>query len=198
MSSPAPVPSTGLGPVTRILVITIASIGFLFDTYELLMFPVIGSDSIAELEFGKGYGQLTPEEAAVVRAWGGRMLWIAALAGFQIVHVLGLIAMGLLLLPGLSPTLTAAARAGYISAHVWRWRIGWLPWQLCAASDVWLSAALIGWVRRFQIPRATRWALLGALFLVIAIVPEQYAEARLVGSFVDVPPARFSSWCAGR
>ena len=31
------------------LIIIIASIGFLFDTYELLMFPVIGADSVAEL-----------------------------------------------------------------------------------------------------------------------------------------------------
>jgi MFS family permease len=81
VSSPAPSSSTTLGPVTRILVLTIAAIGFLFDTYELLMFPVIGSNAIAELEFHKGYNSLTETEINGVRAWGGRMLWIAALAG---------------------------------------------------------------------------------------------------------------------
>jgi MFS family permease len=70
-----------LGQVTLWLVITIASIGFLFDTYELLMFPVIGSDAIAELKFQKPYAQLTRDERGVVADWGGRMLWIAALCG---------------------------------------------------------------------------------------------------------------------
>ena len=37
MSSPAPVSSHNLGSTTRVLVLLIASIGFLFDTYELLM-----------------------------------------------------------------------------------------------------------------------------------------------------------------
>ncbi len=78
----APPPATGhLGSVTRVLVIVIACIGFLFDTYELLMFPVIGSDAIAELEYHKGVSSLTPAEAAGVRSWGGRMLWAAALSG---------------------------------------------------------------------------------------------------------------------
>jgi MFS family permease len=70
-----------LGPITRSLVVIVAAIGFLFDTYELLMFPVIGSDSIAELSFHKGYLQLSLEEQGFVRDWAGRMLWIAALAG---------------------------------------------------------------------------------------------------------------------
>lgn len=73
MSSPAP-GSPGLPPVTRWLVLTVAAIGFLFDTYELLMFPVIGSQAVAEL--------LKVEQTSdAVRLWGGRMLWIAALCG---------------------------------------------------------------------------------------------------------------------
>jgi MFS family permease len=62
-------------------VVAVAAIGFLFDTYELLMFPVIGSDAIAELEFGKGFTSLTAAEQSGVREWSGRMLWIAALCG---------------------------------------------------------------------------------------------------------------------
>lgn len=81
MSSPVPTSSPGLGSVTRVLVLTVAAIGFLFDTYELLMFPVIGSDAIAELEYHKGFSNLSPEETAGVRTWSGRMLWIAALSG---------------------------------------------------------------------------------------------------------------------
>jgi hypothetical protein len=71
VSSPTSVPSTGLGQVTRILVLTVAAIGFLFDTYELLMFPVIGSNAIAELQFHKPVTSLTPAEALEVGAWGG-------------------------------------------------------------------------------------------------------------------------------
>ncbi len=81
MSTSAPVSPPSLGTITRVLVVTVACIGFLFDTYELLMFPVIGSNAIAELQYRKGYTSLTPPEQATVREWSGRMLWIAALAG---------------------------------------------------------------------------------------------------------------------
>lgn len=74
-------PPPALGKITRILVITVASIGFLFDTYELLMFPVIGSDALAELQFQTGFTRLSDAQKADVRLWAGRMLWIAALAG---------------------------------------------------------------------------------------------------------------------
>ena len=59
---------------TEWLVLTVAAIGFLFDTYELLMFPVIGSQAIAEL-------LKVSTTDPLVRLWSGRMLWIAALCG---------------------------------------------------------------------------------------------------------------------
>lgn len=60
--------------VTEWLILTVAAIGFLFDTYELLMFPVIGGQAIAELKN-------VPVNSDEVRLWSGRMLWIAALCG---------------------------------------------------------------------------------------------------------------------
>ena len=75
MSSSVPVPSSGLAPITRWLVVIVAAIGFLFDTYELLMFPVIGSSALTELLHVDG-----PTDVSV-RLWSGRMLWIAALSG---------------------------------------------------------------------------------------------------------------------
>ena len=69
-----PPPSRPLSLVTRVLVLTVAAIGFLFDTYELLMFPVIGGSALSELL------QSTPG-SDIVRLWSGRMLWIAALCG---------------------------------------------------------------------------------------------------------------------
>lgn len=65
----------------RILVLTVAAVGFLFDTYELLMFPVIGTDAVAELHLQKTSAQLTTDEQKIVGQWAGRMLWIAALCG---------------------------------------------------------------------------------------------------------------------
>lgn len=98
-SAPTASHPPSLGTITRVLVIIIASIGFLFDTYELLMFPVIGADAVGELikmnPDGSSPGWLaelgfdsnpdlkrgvSPQSGAV-RSWAGRMLWIAALSG---------------------------------------------------------------------------------------------------------------------
>src|SRR5262249_60859316 len=49
VSSPVSVATANLGSFTRVCVLAIAAIGFLFDTYELLMFPVIGSSAVGEL-----------------------------------------------------------------------------------------------------------------------------------------------------
>ena len=99
MSSPVPASSYTLGGFTRVCVLAIAAIGFLFDTYELLMFPVIGSSAVGELVHvnpdGSAPGWLAelgissspdlkrgaPPTSETVRTWGGRMQWIAALFG---------------------------------------------------------------------------------------------------------------------
>ncbi len=100
MSSAKPVPSTSeLGSITRVIVIIIAAIGFLFDTYELLMFPVIGSNAVGELVMmnadgsapgwvaemglsgGTGLKRGALPSSPIVRAWSGRLLWVAALCG---------------------------------------------------------------------------------------------------------------------
>ncbi len=70
--SSAPAPKK-LG-LTEWLVLIIASIGFLFDTYELLMTPLVGVPAIAELL------KLPPNHPAVTE-WMGRMLWMTALCG---------------------------------------------------------------------------------------------------------------------
>lgn len=56
------------------LIITIASIGFLFDTYELLMTPLVGVPAIAEL---LGIPRSHPD----VTMWMGNLLWLTALCG---------------------------------------------------------------------------------------------------------------------
>lgn len=74
MSSTAALPSPPLSPITRWLVCIVAAIGFFFDTYELLMFPVIGAQALSEIL------HVAPTDD-LVRLWSGRMLWIAALTG---------------------------------------------------------------------------------------------------------------------
>src|SRR5690242_538652 len=66
--------SSGKFSVTTWLIITIASIGFLFDTYELLMTPLVAPPAIAEL-------LNVPPNHHLVTAWTGRLLWISALCG---------------------------------------------------------------------------------------------------------------------
>ena len=59
---------------TTWLIIIIASIGFLFDTYELLMTPLVAAPAIAEL-------LKVPMNNPMVTDWVGKLLWIAALCG---------------------------------------------------------------------------------------------------------------------
>ena len=56
------------------LIVIIASIGFAFDTYELLMTPLVGVPGLAEVL------QLPPNNPLVTR-WMGNLLWITALCG---------------------------------------------------------------------------------------------------------------------
>src|SRR3954469_9254748 len=56
------------------LVLAVASIGFLFDTYELLMTPLVGVPAIAEML------KLPPNHPSVTE-WMGRMLLMTALCG---------------------------------------------------------------------------------------------------------------------
>ena len=56
------------------LVIIIASIGFLFDTYQLLMTPLAGPQAISEL-------LKVPLSNPAVSEWMGRLLWMTALCG---------------------------------------------------------------------------------------------------------------------
>jgi MFS family permease len=74
-SSPSAV-SPAAAPFTRVqwLIIIIASIGFLFDTYELLMTPLVGVPAIAEL-------LRVPPSHPLVAEWMGNLLWMTALCG---------------------------------------------------------------------------------------------------------------------
>lgn len=67
-------PSSNKLTTTQWLVIIVASIGFLFDTYELLMTPLVAPAAIAEL-------LKVPQSNPLVTEWFGRLSWISALCG---------------------------------------------------------------------------------------------------------------------
>jgi MFS family permease len=56
------------------LIVIVAAIGFLFDTYELLMTPLVAAPAISEL-------LKVPLNNPRVTEWVGNLLWIAALCG---------------------------------------------------------------------------------------------------------------------
>jgi hypothetical protein len=90
-----------------------------------------------------------------------------------LLHILALVFMALLLLPGLpgGGSTEDAARVAYLANHPWLWRLGWLPWQLTAFVDLLLSVAL--W-RTPWMPRLP--AIAALVFTLLAILPDQSGE----------------------
>jgi MFS family permease len=60
--------------LTEWLVVLIAIVGFAFDTYELLMLPLLAGPALAEV-------LQVPMDNPLVTRWVGNMLWITALCG---------------------------------------------------------------------------------------------------------------------
>ena len=67
-------PTTSRFTGVQWLICIIAAIGFLFDSYELLMTPLVAAPAIAEL-------LKIPQNNPIVTDWVGRLLWISALCG---------------------------------------------------------------------------------------------------------------------
>ncbi len=89
------------------------------------------------------------------------------------IHAVAMLSMVALLLPGLPGGGVEAlpARAAHVASSPLGWRLGWLPWQLTALSDLLISAALLDarWVPR----RASITAL---LLTVIAVAFDQLGQ----------------------
>jgi hypothetical protein len=105
-----------------------------------------------------------------------RLLEIALAVTFA-AHGLAMLSMIAFLLPGLpgGPTVDAASRTAYVAAHPWLWRLGWLPWQLTALSDLLLAVALL---RTPWIPRLP--AIVTVAVTIVAILPDQIGQARWI------------------
>lgn len=117
--------------------------------------------------------------------------WLEAALAFTLAaHGLAMLGMVVALLPGMPGGGVAddAARVSYIAAHPWAWRLGWLGWQVTAASDLLLAIALLKtpWVPRVP-------ALATMLFTVAALVPDQGGQALWVTRGVRLAQEAVSS-----
>ncbi len=122
-----------------------------------------------------------------------RSALLRALVLFIVTHGVALLTMALVLGRGMDPGAASVAdRMAWISTHETEWRLGWLPWQLSAASDVAVCIALLGWARGDAV--ATRLAMAALAFDLVGAVPEQWAEWRLVTVFVETSRGDPDEW----
>ncbi len=88
-------------------------------------------------------------------------------------HAAGMVSMVLFLLPGMpgGGTVDDGARMAYIASHPWIWRLGWLPWQITAVSDLLVAVALwrTPWVGRMA-------AACTVVATLAAVIPDQYGQ----------------------
>lgn len=89
-----------------------------------------------------------------------------------VVHVIAMVSMAVLLMPAMPGAInTDPVRIAYIAQYPWLWHLGWLPWHLCALSDLLLAVAML---RTSWIPKIP--ASITTLFTVLAVAVEQPAE----------------------
>jgi hypothetical protein len=115
-----------------------------------------------------------------------------ALLATWVLHGLGMLSMALVLLPMMpgGPTVDVLDRATRVATHPWLFRLGWLPWHLTAASDLYLAYAF---VRTPWIPRWSAFAV--AALTLVAVVPDQLGQG--LWETVGVELARDASSSAG-
>ena len=109
-----------------------------------------------------------------------------ALVATFILHGLAMLTMAGLLLPTMpgGPTALDGDRIAILAAHPWRFRLGWLPWQLTAVSDLLLAVALL---RTPWIPRFAAWAVL--VLTIAAVIPDQGAQFLWITQGIELAQA---------
>lgn len=110
-----------------------------------------------------------------------------------VVHGLALLSMAAFLLPALpgGTSVVDAERIAYIARHPWLFRLGWLPWQLCAFADLLMALAM---VRVRWLPRGA--AALTLALTVAAVLPDQGAQALWVTTGVQLAQTDSTAYLA--
>jgi hypothetical protein len=103
-----------------------------------------------------------------------------------VIHGVAMLSMALLLLPAMPGAGVAdpAARIRHIVDHPWLFRLGWIPWQLTALSDLLIAVALL---RAAWIPKVP--AILTALVTVAAVLPDQAGQVCWMTRGIDLARA---------
>jgi hypothetical protein len=101
-----------------------------------------------------------------------RALEGALLANF-LLHGAAMLSMAAILLPFMpgGSTPDDAVRVARLASHPWLFRLGWVPWHLCAVADLALALILVrsAWISRLP-------AALTLLLTLAAIVPDQGSQ----------------------
>lgn len=99
------------------------------------------------------------------------------------IHGVAMISMALILLPGMpgGGATDDIERIRYIAEHPWLWRLGWLPWQITALSDLLLGMALL----------RVRWihlapAVITMLITIAAVFPDQLGQVLWITEGIDL------------
>jgi hypothetical protein len=109
---------------------------------------------------------------------------LISLAGWAIAHLLASVTLLTLLHGGIDLDRSFAARAAYVASHPVRWRLGWLPWQLSAVSDVIVSVALWRWLTQRPGRGGAAVAAAGIVLCLLAVVADQWSEYTLTTRYV--------------
>jgi uncharacterized protein YqjF (DUF2071 family) len=109
---------------------------------------------------------------------------ILAISLSLVAHLAAVLAMLLVLGPGLDTEASALERANYVAGHPWLWRLGWIPWQLTAASDLAVSITLLNYVRTLPGRPGFVAAVFGIFATIVAVIPDQWGEAILITQFL--------------
>lgn len=121
---------------------------------------------------------------------GGDRLLTRALLASLVLHGLAMLSMAAFLLPALpgGGVASDAPRVGYIAAHPWLFRLGWLPWQLCALADLALAWGM--WRARWL---ARPGAALVLALTVAAVLPDQSGQGLWITRGVELARAAAST-----
>jgi hypothetical protein len=122
--------------------------------------------------------------------------FVTALVLSIFAHAAAVVSTLTLLAPGLDLRGSAGDRAVAVAAHPWVWRLGWATWQLTAASDLLVGASLLAYV--LAVPRRPGLVagILGVVVTFAALVPDQWGEALLDTSLVEMAPGAVVSHAA--